>query len=198
MGFWGTMGKVFSPKNIGTAAGAVGGSFVGQPALGASLGRSLGGAFDGEDNGNFVSDAAEGYGIGAMASAAGMFASDGGVTTAAAPSMAAPAAPEVAGANVAAMSGMDMASAPAASVMSAAPDSGLAANAQANPAGLPPAQGLTGLEKAFLISQIAGTAGDVYGGLRADQRHRSQSRAAGNTMGRMLRDSMNKTYSPRF
>lgn len=75
MGFWGTMGKIFDPKNIGTAAGfALGGP------LGAGLGRTVGGIVPGfggresslegkGDLGRLLKDAATGAAIGSVASA---------------------------------------------------------------------------------------------------------------------------------
>ena len=55
--------------------------------------------------------------------------------------------------------------------------------------------GMTGLEKAFLVTQGVGTAFGIYGGIKEGQRRaeeeeerRRQSRAGGRLFGRALRD----------
>ena len=78
MGFWGTMGKIFDPKNIGTAAGFALGGPLGA-AGGAALGRTVGGIIPGfggrksslegkGDLGRMLRDAATGYAAGTVAS----------------------------------------------------------------------------------------------------------------------------------
>ena len=52
----------------------------------------------------------------------------------------------------------------------------------------------TSLEKAFLGSQIAATAGGIYGNIRGAREHRKQSRAGGRLFGRMLGDNMRRDY----
>ena len=58
---------------------------------------------------------------------------------------------------------------------------------------LPGTGGLTALEKAFLISQGAGVAGDLVGDIVGGRRHRRQAEAGGRIMGREL----NRSRAPR-
>lgn len=200
MGFWSTLGDigkfVIDPKNIGTAAGFAGGSMVGQPLLGASVGRAAGGLVSGDDRsvGGVLSDAVSGYGIGAGAQSADrLFASQGG---AAAVDTVAPAADALAGggpdfsSNVRAMGGAPVSNA---TLMASTPDSGMGALAPQSVSVLPE-PGMTSLEKAFMISTIASAAGNLYGGFQENRRQKRQAKAGGDVFGRMLRDNMRAGY----
>ena len=113
MGFWGTMGKIFDPKNIGTAAGFA----LGGPA-GAAIGRTAGGIVPGfggrestlegkGDLGRMLKDAATGFAAGTVASKVpgiknleGAFFKGGGAAPGAVAGQVAPAG-QVGGTNVA-------------------------------------------------------------------------------------------------
>ena len=166
MGFWGSLGKVGKFIVNPKNIGTAAGFALGGPA-GAAAGRTLGGIVDGGDLnlGTVAGDALGGYGMGAgIGAAGGMFASQGGAAAAQA------AAPSLAN-----------------TVASSAP----AAAASVAPAAT---AGMTALEKAFLVSQMAGTAGGVYGNLKEGRRRDRQSRAGGNVFGRMLSDNMRGGY----